>query len=725
MAGKRRKGKKKTASQVRSDGGEVRQRAEPPSPRRRPRWWLSVLFALVPALVLVAGLEGTLRLFGYGGSVALVVPVTCDDGTRLWMLNPESRRRFFFRQPRNLRIVGEATYRETFAYKKPPGTKRVFVVGGSAALGYPYGKNVSFAAYLRSLLERRYPKTRFEVINAGITAVSSYVVLDNVRELVRYSPDLIVVYSGHNEFYGTYAPTSTIGSWRWRPAVIAFMRFQRTKIYLLLKDIVGRSPTLAPDDKRRLRRAHLIGSMPRNEHIRLDGPIHRTVERNYRRNLEAMAAVARRHKVPLLFCTLAANERDVGPLRSWHKAGLDPDAKRRWQEAFDRGRRALADGATARAIESFSECVKLDPEYADAYFLLGRAFEKAGDFEAAAESYGSALDNDGMRFRADSRLNAIVRDVAEKARKMGARVALADVRGAIRDRSPHGLIGLDLVIDHVHLKARGIYLAAVEMLRAAEKNRLLGLDPPAGGEMPTFAQCNEDTGYNALDELAAETLMIQLFNDYPFDRMINREEVVAELERSRAALENSLDPIARAAYRAWLEDRATFIHNLAANAYYQAGRFAESAREVRTLLLQSDGYDAMTIGFLFHLYMCCKQRSDLDDAEKRRAMDAIFERARDLFAKFHGRPRRDRALQYLFMGKFYFVRGLYAQALGPLEKALELDPRNKDTYEFLIMSCLKTRRFARAESLARRLSEIDPGNQLAQKLLEAPSPESP
>ena len=48
-----------------------------------------------------------------------------------------------------------------------------------------------------------FPDRQFEIINLSLTAVNSYTVLGFARELVRYKPDAVLIYTGHNEFYGT------------------------------------------------------------------------------------------------------------------------------------------------------------------------------------------------------------------------------------------------------------------------------------------------------------------------------------------------------------------------------------------------------------------------------------------------------------------------------------------------------------------------------------------
>ena len=44
------------------------------------------------------------------------------------------------------------------------------------------------------------PSRRWEVINAGGISYASYREAKLVEEIARYQPDLVLVYSGHNEF---------------------------------------------------------------------------------------------------------------------------------------------------------------------------------------------------------------------------------------------------------------------------------------------------------------------------------------------------------------------------------------------------------------------------------------------------------------------------------------------------------------------------------------------
>ena len=89
---------------------------------------------------------------------------------------------------------------QRFDRDKPEGAFRVFCLGGSTTYGRPYDDRTSFCGWLRRLLREVDDSRRWEVINAGGISYASYRIANLVDELVRYQPDLFVLYTGHNEF---------------------------------------------------------------------------------------------------------------------------------------------------------------------------------------------------------------------------------------------------------------------------------------------------------------------------------------------------------------------------------------------------------------------------------------------------------------------------------------------------------------------------------------------
>ena len=97
---------------------------------------------------------------------------------------------------------------------KDDSTLRIFVLGESTTIGYPFFHNGSFHRWLQYRLMHTFPDRQFEIINLSLTAVNSYTVLGFAKELIRYKPDAVLIYTGHNEFYGTLGvgSSSRIGS---------------------------------------------------------------------------------------------------------------------------------------------------------------------------------------------------------------------------------------------------------------------------------------------------------------------------------------------------------------------------------------------------------------------------------------------------------------------------------------------------------------------------------
>src|SRR5579872_6562708 len=177
-----------------------------------------IIVILLPFLLLLA-LEGALRLFHYGYDTSLFIEAP-GNGDYL-VLNPTASRRYFT-------DAGNATTgnREPFRKVKEAGTLRIFVLGESTTIGYPYFHNGSFHRWLQYRLNRSFPDKKLEIVNLSLTAVNSYTVLGFARDLVRYEPDAVLIYTGHNEYYGALGVGSTnrLGGSPWLVETLLWLR---------------------------------------------------------------------------------------------------------------------------------------------------------------------------------------------------------------------------------------------------------------------------------------------------------------------------------------------------------------------------------------------------------------------------------------------------------------------------------------------------------------------
>jgi len=76
----------------------------------------------------------------------------------------------------------------------------IFVLGGSTVFGLLVGERETFPAVLEMQLKPILKPREIEVINLGCPGLSSGRVLNLVDSILGLKPDLIIIYSGHNEF---------------------------------------------------------------------------------------------------------------------------------------------------------------------------------------------------------------------------------------------------------------------------------------------------------------------------------------------------------------------------------------------------------------------------------------------------------------------------------------------------------------------------------------------
>jgi hypothetical protein len=137
-----------------------------------------LIAAVVLPIVLLAALEISLRLAGYGYPTSFFVPQRIH-GKAMLVENTWFGRRFF--PPSLLRSPSPVV----MAAEKPTNVFCIFLFGESAALGDPrpaYGAG----RYLETLLRERFPGTEFEVVCVAMTAINSHAILPIARECAHY-----------------------------------------------------------------------------------------------------------------------------------------------------------------------------------------------------------------------------------------------------------------------------------------------------------------------------------------------------------------------------------------------------------------------------------------------------------------------------------------------------------------------------------------------------------
>ena len=340
-------------------------------------------------------------------------------------------------------LRGEVFNDQIFAATKPPDSLRIFTVGGSSAFGIPWGAGASFTGVLHDVLTNAYPDQNIEVINAAGVSYAMHRLNLVVQELVMYEPDVLIVYSGHNEFieHDFYRALRERNS--------ASTRLIHTVAQLRIS---GALHALFADDKARQASAgDRFGMVVDRADKIWDNPADRAaVIKSYRDGLTQLIRVAHNNGTKVLVTTVPCNLRDWRPQQSVVGHFGDESSQSRWNEAYTSGQSFLQAANHRDAVVALENALQLAPEHADTHFLLGRAYAGLGQWEQSRQAYQRAVDNDASPIRAGSDINRAIREVASREGAL-----LVDIESTFTANSAHGLISFDLIEDYVHPSSEG------------------------------------------------------------------------------------------------------------------------------------------------------------------------------------------------------------------------------------------------------------------------------
>jgi len=410
------------------------------------RFGFHLLLFLTPFLLLVL-LELLLRLFNFFPREPLFVDAV-QEGREVIRINPDVARRYF--DPK--KVVVPNLYPESFGRTRTENTFRIFCLGGSTTAGFPFEFQVPFPAQLRILLSGQYPGRQFEVINLGLSAVNSFTVLDFIPEVLAQKPDLILLYMGHNEFYGAYGSASVVSAGRNGALIRAYLGLQRLRSVQMVRALIS---SLTPARRLDPENSTLMEQVAAGQRIPYRSALEKRTLENFRTNLELILEKCRRAGVPVVAGTLVSNLKDQPPLGSFSRGDSDHASEKTTVELTSRVDALYQQGAYQEALAAANQLIAGDSLSAGSWYHAGRIQLALGDSLAAMTSLKAARERDPIRFRAGEDFNRIIADVA---RTHGA--CLADIERIFASASPAGIPGAELICDHLHPNPEGYFLMA-------------------------------------------------------------------------------------------------------------------------------------------------------------------------------------------------------------------------------------------------------------------------
>jgi tetratricopeptide (TPR) repeat protein len=624
----------------------------PARPLRRFRGWrgwlLRLSLCILSPILFFGLLEAGLRLGGYGHPTGFFLG---PDAHGDYTTNFRFGWRFF---PRSL----ARTPQPCTLSARPAGSVRIFILGESAAMGTP-DPSFNFGRILAVMLRQQYPGVQFEVVNGAMTAINSHVVREIARDCAARQPDLFVVYMGNNEVIGPYGPGTVFQQSTPSLAMVrAGLWVKSTRCGQLLGDVVGRfrGSRGAPDRWRGI-------EMFLNNTVAADDPRLGAVYDNFQRNLTDVCGIARRAGSAVVLSTVAVNLRDCPPLASSHRSNLSPEDLAQWESLYKAGGESEAGNRWREAIEQYAAAAKIDDRFAELQFRIARCLIKTGSLADARERFELARDLDVLRFRADTRMNAVVRRVA--AEQVAAGVRLADAERALAENDPdgNGIPGGKLFYEHVHLTFDGDYLLARTVFDqvCASLPQLAGLAGEA--KMPSRQRCAELLALTPWDEYQSAAAMVDMTSRRPFVNQLDYDLRQAAARRRRNEL-LAVATTSAALEAAWKTYEAAIaaspddwrLHHHFGRLAMQRGRPNVAVEQFRIALERDPGDDQMHC----ELGAALAARGDADEAV------AQYLKALEIDP--------DCPQAYYNLGVLLAGRGVADEAIARYQKALEIEP---------------------------------------------------
>jgi lysophospholipase L1-like esterase len=416
------------------------------APRKR---LFSIIMLLLPVILLLL-LEGSIRLMGVAEDYPLFISAEGLPGYR--QPNPAVISRYFGTPSAAPEISPDTHY---FLAQKPEDSFRIFVMGGSSAAGFPYGRFGSISGMLQ--------EKEIEIISVAMSAINSYAIRDFSEEVLAAQPDLVLIYAGHNEYLGIMGTGAVFSSFAGMHQLkLVYLALLDSHLFRLLQQVII---PLTSGEAPEVQRGTLMAKVAEGQRIPLADNQFEAGVAQFQDNIGTVLQLFKENDVPVMLGTLVSNEKDLAPFVPGDES---PNA--------------------------------------DVCYQKGQTLAAQGQFGRALEQFQLARDLDLLRFRAPGIFNQTLRSLAAEYDAI-----LVDVESSFRRSAEHGLIGNQLLLEHVHPNRYGYFLMTEAYVEALIASGLLGESTP----YPSTASWQE-IPLTDVDLLVAEKKIKNITTQFPF-----------------------------------------------------------------------------------------------------------------------------------------------------------------------------------------------------------------
>lgn len=458
---------------------------------KRKLLFSAITFVLFMALLVLS--EFILRFLFPEMNNPLASEITAD-GIESYQINRSYLKKYF---PNNAAVLPELKP-TIFRKYKLSNTYRVICIGSSSMLGTPYQLTTNIPSIVRKQLRHLYPEKEIEVINLGAAAINSNVMLDLSKKAVGFDPDLILIYMGHNEFYGPEG----IG------ASLILKHFPSTiPLKYSLQDLwlVKIFETMLSPEKKPSAEHNLMKQVSQNSGIHLSSPQADRIFSLFESNASQMLDLFHDRHIPVIMSDLSSNL--LFPPFQYDTS----DVLKNHLSEFGEVRQAFEKNDYTGISSLVTKLLGLDSANALLNYAAGKVMASMDSAVSARKFFIRAKDEDLLKFRAPSQINSIIRKVAAEHN-----VLFISSDSMMSALSPHGIPGQNLFLEHLHPNPAGYYEIATLFTRAIVDHHSISTRSYPPTALLPFQY--DTLGIPWLDLAYGDLSMKRLTSQWPFDR---------------------------------------------------------------------------------------------------------------------------------------------------------------------------------------------------------------
>lgn len=432
-----------------------------------------------------------LRLFGYGKDYQLFNKVIAENSTEYLIMNSDISKKYFKSTGFN-----SDNQSDLFLRNKTNNTFRVFVQGASTVVGYPFYKNASFPRLLKHRLSLTFPNKNIEIINTGITAVNSYTLWDLSDKIIEQKPDLIIIYAGHNEYYGALGVGSTVSIGNHPSVVRSYLKLKNLRFFQLFENGYTKILKSTEKEKYTVKETTLMEVMAKEQQIPINSDVYNAGINQFKSNIKKIITKYQNNNIPVIISTIVSNEKDIKPFISYD---------------FDENEFNNA------LINNKNEVHKIANQNAKAAYKMGQFYMNQHQ-DSAKKYFHIAKELDMLRFRAPQKMNDVINELSQQKD-----IYLVDSRIALLAYSNNGFIDDQLLTEHVHPNVKGNFILADAFYNKIKELQLIG----DWGNYISYDNAFKDIPVTLIDSIKGKFIINDLKRSWPYNLKMSGTNPIA------------------------------------------------------------------------------------------------------------------------------------------------------------------------------------------------------